>query len=70
MGQTVNLLAYAFGGSNPSPPTVKVYHDANRSAVRLRVAGSPDASLLAGQGLAVIRKRTQFDRFAGDKFWL
>ena len=21
MGQTVNLLAYAFGGSNPSPPT-------------------------------------------------
>jgi hypothetical protein len=26
--------------------------------------------LLAGQGLAVIRKRTQFDRFAGDKFWL
>ena len=23
MGQTVNLLAYAFGGSNPSPPTLK-----------------------------------------------
>ena len=23
MGQTVNLLAYAFGGSNPSPPTKK-----------------------------------------------
>ena len=23
MGQTVNLLAYAFGGSNPSPPTCK-----------------------------------------------
>ena len=23
MGQTVNLLAYAFGGSNPSPPTEK-----------------------------------------------
>ena len=22
MGQTVNLLAYAFGGSNPSPPTL------------------------------------------------
>ena len=22
MGQTVNLLAYAFGGSNPSLPTV------------------------------------------------
>ena len=21
MGQTVNLLAYAYGGSNPSPPT-------------------------------------------------
>ena len=21
MGQTVNLLAFAFGGSNPSPPT-------------------------------------------------
>ena len=24
MGQTVNLLAYAFGGSNPSPPTKKM----------------------------------------------
>ena len=24
MGQTVNLLAYAFGGSNPSPPTQTV----------------------------------------------
>ena len=24
MGQTVNLLAYAFGGSNPSLPTKKV----------------------------------------------
>ena len=24
MGQTVNLLAYAFGGSNPSSPTTKV----------------------------------------------
>ena len=24
MGQTVNLLAYAFGGSNPSLPTDKV----------------------------------------------
>lgn len=23
MGQTVNLLAYAFGGSNPPRPTVK-----------------------------------------------
>ena len=23
MGQTVNLLAYAFGGSNPSPPTTR-----------------------------------------------
>ena len=23
MGQTVNLLAYAFGGSNPSLPTSK-----------------------------------------------
>jgi hypothetical protein len=22
MGQTVNLLAYAFGGSNPSVPTI------------------------------------------------
>ena len=24
MGQTVNLLAYAFGGSNPSLPTIRV----------------------------------------------
>ncbi len=24
MGQTVNLLAYAFGGSNPSLPTSKI----------------------------------------------
>ena len=26
MGQTVNLLAYAFGGSNPSLPTQKKGH--------------------------------------------
>ena len=26
MGQTVNLLAYAFGGSNPSLPTQKKVH--------------------------------------------
>ncbi len=25
MGQTVNLLAFAFGGSNPSPPTFFLY---------------------------------------------
>ncbi len=25
MGQTVNLLAYAFGGSNPSLPTPYIY---------------------------------------------
>ena len=24
MGQTVNLLVYAYGGSNPSAPTIKV----------------------------------------------
>ncbi len=29
MGQTVNLLAYAFGGSNPSSPT----HDCGSSSV-------------------------------------
>ena len=30
MGQTVNLLAYAFGGSNPSLPTTKVRSGATR----------------------------------------
>ena len=25
MGQTVNLLAFAFGGSNPSPPTFTIH---------------------------------------------
>ena len=25
MGQTVNLLSFDFGGSNPSPPTLKVF---------------------------------------------
>ena len=29
MGQTVNLLAYAFGGSNPSLPTVVEKENAN-----------------------------------------
>ena len=24
MGQTVNLLSFDFGGSNPSPPTLKI----------------------------------------------
>ena len=26
MGQTVNLLAFAFGGSNPSVPTCRMSH--------------------------------------------
>ena len=27
MGQTVNLLAFAFGGSNPSPPTFAIHYN-------------------------------------------
>ena len=30
MGQTVNLLAYAFGGSNPSLPTTQTASDESR----------------------------------------
>ena len=30
MGQTVNLLAYAFGGSNPSLPTAVEKENANQ----------------------------------------
>ncbi len=26
MGQTVNLLSFDFGGSNPSPPTLKIIY--------------------------------------------
>ena len=48
MGQTVNLLAYAFGGSNPSPPTTinlaeiaqLVEHDLAKSGSRVRVSFS------------------------------
>jgi hypothetical protein len=48
-GQTVNLLAYAFGGSNPPLPTTRVAAGGNSSAVerqpsKLGVAGSNPVS--------------------------
>ena len=41
MGQTVNLLAYAFGGSNPSLPTkiAEVAQLVEHQLPKLRVAG-------------------------------
>ena len=41
MGQTVNLLAYAFGGSNPSLPTIHagVAQSIEHQLPKLRVAG-------------------------------
>ena len=41
MGQTVNLLAYAFGGSNPSSPTqfAEVAQSIEHQPSKLRVAG-------------------------------
>jgi hypothetical protein len=35
MGQTVNLLAYAYGGSNPSVPTKEVTHLAQAGVAHL-----------------------------------
>ena len=32
MGQTVNLLAYAFGGSNPSSPTLRGSSSVDRAS--------------------------------------
>ena len=46
MGQTVNLLAYAFGGSNPSPPTV-IFIGKPLGGV-CSDFGSPRANLFAG----------------------
>ena len=42
MGQTVNLLAYAYGGSNPSLPTqiAAVAQLVEHQPSKLRVAGS------------------------------
>ena len=40
MGQTVNLLAYAFGGSNPSLPTHDAVGDADNSLARAKRARS------------------------------
>ena len=42
MGQTVNLLAYAYGGSNPSLPTqiAEVAQLVEHQPSKLRVAGS------------------------------
>ena len=34
MGQTVNLLVFTFGGSNPSPPTLKRCFCGNSSVDR------------------------------------
>ena len=42
MGQTVNLLAHAFGGSNPSSPTqgtAEVAQSIEHQPSKLRVAG-------------------------------
>ena len=39
MGQTVNLLAYAFGGSNPSLPTVVEKENANQPRCSLLLWG-------------------------------
>ena len=36
MGQTVNLLSFDFGGSNPSPPTLKSNVFAELSASRVQ----------------------------------
>ena len=45
MGQTVNLLAFAFGGSNPSAPTTTKRFRAllgrKRAAQAVRAAGGP-----------------------------
>ena len=46
MGQTVNLLAYAFGGSNPSLPTKKV---------PVGVAGPAPSRDGVREGIALIR---------------
>src|SRR5262245_51007408 len=61
-GQTVNLLAYAFGGSNPPLPTTDP--GGNSSAVerqpsKLGVAGSNPVSR------AVVTERRSAARFAG-----
>ena len=49
MGQTVNLLAYAFGGSNPSLPTKKVPVGVARFPV------VPACGHRGGRGLTLIR---------------
>ena len=48
MGQTVNLLAYAFGGSNPSLPTFK-------KSVPVGVAGPAPSRDGVREGIALIR---------------
>ena len=57
-GQTVNLLAYAYGGSNPSPPTTPSIlfssGGAGRTAKR-SVAGRPLCGLTAGEWGASLR---------------
>ena len=40
MGQTVNLLAYAYGGSNPSPPTTDLRNPAS-ACLRAESGGIP-----------------------------
>ena len=46
MGQTVNLLAYAFGGSNPSLPTVRVAEIAQLVEHNLAKVGVASSSLV------------------------
>ena len=46
MGQTVNLLAYAFGGSNPSPPTQTTAEIAQLVEHNLAKVGVASSSLV------------------------
>ncbi len=59
MGQTVNLLAYAFGGSNPSLPTINCGSSSVDRALAFQAEGRGFESrlpLLSKRGCLTIKK--------------
>ena len=63
MGQTVNLLAYAFGGSNPSLPTKNCGSSSVDRALAFQAEGRGFESRLP-----LIKKSLSFDRLFSYPF--
>ena len=67
MGQTVNLLAYAFGGSNPSRPTRSQQQKRIRYAaiIKIEIAFVPSTSVIES-GSSSFGRAIAFQAIGGE----